>query len=85
MSDSVKKYYEMKLEGQYKEHPKAKYIWVLDFGTGGVYLYDISPLCNDLNKWNPDSESCEAFLIGAGHYLKNCEWMVTDSDNVNKK
>jgi hypothetical protein len=99
MSDSIRAYREMQEEnkislqadeamaaaGMGKKIKTAKYIWVLDFGTGEVSLYDISPLCNDLNKWNPDSESCEAFLIGAGHYLKNCEWMVADSSNVNTR
>ena len=55
------------------------YIFVLDFGDGQVYRYDVSALCNDSNGWNPDSESCEAFLIGAGHNISNCEWMVTSN------
>lgn len=59
----------------------AKYIYVLDFNDGKVYKYDISPLCNDNNKWNPDSESCEAFLIGAGHSISNIEWMVVTNLN----
>lgn len=72
----------MKLEANLKEKSYAKYVFVLDYSNGEVYMYDISPLCNDLNKWNPDSESCEAFLIGAGHVLSQCEWMVTSRDNV---
>ena len=27
----------------------------------------------------PDSESCEAFIYGAGHKINDCEWMVTKS------
>ena len=60
----------------------AKYIFLLDFNDGKVYRYDISSLCNDENKWNPDSESCEAFLYGAGHKVNDCEWMVTSSKNI---
>jgi hypothetical protein len=59
----------------------VKYIYVLDFNDGRVYKYDISLLCNDNNKWNPDSESCEAFLIGAGHSISNIEWMVVTNMN----
>ena len=77
MSDSVKKYHEMKLEAEH-----AKYIFLLDFNDGKVYKYDISALCNDKNKWNPDTDSCEAFLYGAGHKLNSCEWMVTSEDNI---
>ena len=59
---------------------RVKYIWILDYEDGKVYRYDIGVLCNDENKWNPDIESCEAFLYGAGHNLGNCEWMVTSED-----
>jgi len=56
---------------------EAKYIFLLDFTDGKVYRYDISALCNEKNAWNPDSESCESFLYGAGHKVSDCEWMVT--------
>lgn len=87
MSDSIKAWHEMQEE---KTNPSrdpgrvmetVKYIYVLDFNDGKVYKYDISPLCNDNNKWNPDSESCEAFLIGAGHSISNIEWMVVTNMN----
>ncbi len=85
--DSKKKYDQMVEDGEIwpKEGieyspPIAKYIWLLDFEDGKVYRYNISVLCNDENKWNPDIESCEAFLYGAGHNLGNCEWMVTSED-----
>ena len=93
MSDSRKKYEEMVENGEiskdkfsklkdiwelYKE-PCMKYVWVLDFNDGKVYRYDISSLGNESNDWNPDHESCEAFLCGAGHRIKDCEWMITDS------
>ena len=97
MGDSVKKYHEMMEEqkiisdqgGEYYVPEKgaepiamAKYIFLLDFTDSKVYRYDISSLCTDENKWNPDSESCEAFLYGAGHKLNDCEWMVTNSKSI---
>ena len=84
MSDSVKKWHEMQEEN--KEiiiaDESAKYIFLLDFNDGKVYRYDISSLCNEENKWNPDSESCEAFLYGAGHKVNDCEWMVTSEKTI---
>ena len=60
----------------------AKYIFLLDFTDGKVYRYDISVLCTEENKWNPDTESCESFLYGAGHKVNDCEWMVTNNDKI---
>ena len=60
----------------------AKYIFLLDFTDGKVYRYDISVLCTEENKWNPDTESCEAFLYGAGHKVNDCEWMVTKTNKI---
>tara|TARA_R100000742_G_C4266194_1_gene84287 strand:+ start:562 stop:843 length:282 start_codon:yes stop_codon:yes gene_type:complete len=89
MSDSIKKWHEMneKVNRVNAEHypefyKPAKYIFLLDFIDGKVYRYDISLLCTKENEWNPDTESCEAFLYGAGHKVNNCEWMVTDSKNI---
>ena len=84
MSDTIKAWHEMQEEENNENkknysHYAAKYIWVLDFEVGEVFRYDISSLCNYNNNWNPDSESCEAFLIGAGHNPANIEWMVTTS------
>ena len=59
-----------------------KYIFLLDFNDGKAYRYDISSLCNEENKWNPDTETCEAFLYGAGHSVSNCEWMVTNTGGI---
>ncbi len=84
MSDTIKAWHEMQEEENNKSkknysHYAAKYIWVLDFEVGEVFRYDISSLANEENGWNPDSEPCEAFLIGAGHNPANIEWMVTTS------
>jgi hypothetical protein len=59
-----------------------KFIFLLDFIDGKVYRYDISSLCDERNAWNPDHESCEAFLYGAGHSVKDCEWMVTTTKKI---
>ena len=91
MSDSIKKWHEMQEKGvveNYKvketiiANETAKYIFVLDFTDGKVYRYDISLLCTKENEWNPDSESCESFLYGAGHKVNDCEWMVTKSKTI---
>ena len=85
MSDTITAWHDMQEEQQAAketlEHV-ARFIFLLDFTDGKVYRYDISSLCNESNKWNPDSESCEAFLYGAGHKVNDCEWMVTTSKIV---
>ena len=92
MSDTIKAWHEMQEEKLAKDKgvnadEARMYIFVLDFLDGKVYKYDISALCNDKNwsspnYWNPDNESCEAFLIGAGHSIGNIEWMVTNKSNI---
>jgi hypothetical protein len=58
-----------------------KYITVLDFEDGRIYQYDIGFQVNKLG-WNPDSESCEGYLVNKGHNLSNCEWMVHEDGQV---
>ena len=94
MSDTIKAWYDMEEERRLAENAeqynkeimfaseKAKYIFLLDFTDGKVYRYDISVLCTEENKWNPDTESCESFLYGAGHKVNDCEWMVTSEANI---
>ena len=94
MSDTITAWHEMEEERKLRENAeqynkeimfadeRAKYIFLLDFTDGKVYRYDISVLCTDENKWNPDTESCESFLYGAGHKVNDCEWMVTNSKNI---
>tara|TARA_R100000426_G_scaffold61656_1_gene43312 strand:+ start:142 stop:408 length:267 start_codon:yes stop_codon:yes gene_type:complete len=79
MGDIITAWHDMQEENKEIVHAdeSVKYIWLLDFNDGKVYRYDISALCNEENKWNPDSESCESFLYGAGHKVSDCEWMVT--------
>ena len=94
MSDTITAWHDMEEERKLRENAeqynkeimfadeRAKYIFLLDFTDGKVYRYDISVLCTDENKWNPDSESCESFLYGAGHKVNDCEWMVTSEKNI---
>jgi len=84
MSDTITKWHEMQEENKeiIVADETAKYIFLLDFTDGKVYKYDVSSLCSDKNKWNPDSVSCEAFLMGAGHHIGNIEWMVTSEANI---
>jgi len=94
MSDTIKAWYDMEEERKFAENAeqynkeimlageRAKYIFLLDFTDGKVYRYDISVLCTEENKWNPDTESCESFLYGAGHKVNDCEWMVTSEANI---
>lgn len=83
MSDTIKAWHEMQKDKKViAANEIAKYIFVLDFTDGKVYRYDISALCTKENEWNPDSESCESFLYGAGHKVNDCEWMVTESKTI---
>ena len=83
MSDTIKAWHEMQEDKEIiVADETAKYIFVLDFTDGKVYRYDISLLCTKENEWNPDSESCESFLYGAGHKVNDCEWMVIKSKTI---
>ena len=93
MGDSVKKYYEMMEEenplnklsgfmGTEKGYITAKYVFILDFTDSKAYRYDISSLCTKENNWEPDVNTVEAFLFGAGHKMSNCEWMVTENGGI---
>ena len=84
MSDTITAWHDMQDENKeiIVADESAKYIFLLDFNDGKVYRYNISSICNDENKWNPDFESCEAFLYGAGHSVSNCEWMVTSEKTI---
>jgi hypothetical protein len=86
MSDTVTKWHETQEEftRTHQIISGAKYIFLLDFIDGKVYRYDISVLCRKENEWNPDTESCESFLYGAGHQIINCEWMVTNNQRLIK-
>ena len=83
MSDSVKKYYEDLPENELKaieiarekELEVRKYLWVLDFEMGRVFLYNIRR--DDLEC--VDYEDLMALKV---HKPTNCEWMVCKSDRI---
>ena len=55
-----------------------KYITVLDFEIGKVFQYEVM----GQEGWNPDSESCEDYIVNKGHNLQNCEWMVHEDSEI---
>ena len=56
--------------------PKGwNYITVLDFEIGKVFQYKVKDRFID----NGDYEE---YLTNKGHNLKNCEWMVHDSNEI---
>ena len=83
MSDSVKKYYEDLPENELKaieiarekELEVRKYLWVLDFEMGRVFLYNI-------RREDLETEDYEDLLVLKGHKPTNCEWMVCKSDRI---
>ena len=83
MSDSVKKYYEDLPENELKaieiarekELEVRKYLWVLDFEMGRVFLYNI-------RREDLQHEDYEDLLVLKGHKPTNCEWMVCKSDRI---
>ena len=56
------------------------YITILDFEEGQVFQYKISVFHDEA--WNPDSESCEEFMIEKGHNIHNCQWMVHKDEGI---
>jgi len=88
MSDTITAWHDMQEEQEkireVLRQDVSKYIFVLDFNDGKVYRYDISSLCDERNAWNPDSESCEAFLYGAGHKVNDCEWRTWQLTDLKK-
>ena len=85
MSDTITKWHEMQEEfTEVVEVKPTKYIFLLDYEDATPYRYDISVLCNEGNKWNPETQSCEQFLELAGHSINNCEWMVTSKEFIQR-
>ena len=60
-----------------KEREIAKFITVLDFEVGEVFQYETITTLTD--------ESYEKYLSDKGHNLKNCQWMIHDSDEIIKE
>ena len=78
MSDSVKAWSEMQEEERLKviENSDArKYLWVLDFELGRVFMYNIRR--SDL-----EHEDYEDLMTLKGHKPTNCQWMVCKSNKI---
>ena len=52
-----------------------KYLWVLDFELGRVFMYNI-------RRTDLQCEDYEDLLVLKGHKPTNCEWMVCKSDRI---
>ena len=80
MSDSVKKWHEMKEdEKACRKHAtkinEMNYIWVLDFNYGTVHRYNVKR--DDL-----DHEDYETLITLHGHNVGDCEWMVCHNKEI---
>ena len=83
MSDSVKKYYEDLPENELKaieiarekELEVRKYLWVLDFEMGRVFMYNI-------RRADLEHEDYEDLMTLKGHKPTNCQWMVCESNKI---
>ena len=80
MSDSVKAWSDMQEEERLKviENSDArKYLWVLDFEMGRVFMYNI-------RRADLEHEDYEDLMTLKGHKPTNCEWMVCKSNKIYK-
>jgi len=80
MSDSVKKWHEMKESEQASRSHATKvnkrhFIWVLDHQYGTVHLYNV-------RSCHLDMEDYEKLLELHGHKVDNCQWMLTEKDTI---
>ena len=78
MSDSVKAWSDMQEEERLKaiENSDArKYLWVLDFELGRVFMYNI-------RRADLQHEDYEDLMTLKGHKPTNCQWMVCESNKI---
>ena len=78
MSDSVKAWSDMQEEERLKviENSDArKYLWVLDFELGRVFMYNI-------RRADLEHEDYEDLMTLKGHKPTNCQWMVCESNKI---
>ena len=78
MSDSVKAWSDMQEEERLKviENSDArKYLWVLDFEMGRVFMYNI-------RRADLEHEDYEDLMTLKGHKPTNCQWMVCKSNKI---
>ena len=79
MSDTVKKWHEMREDEQAtrshaKNIEKRSFVWVLDHEYGTVHLYNI--------RQDADGEACETLVELMGHKVDKCQWMLTERDKI---
>ena len=80
MSDSVKAWSDMQDEERQaaiENSDARKYLWVLDFELGRVFMYNI-------RRADLQHEDYEDLMTLKGHKPTNCEWMVCKSDKIYK-
>ena len=79
MSDSVKAWHEMSMDEKLKYRRDnievRKYLWVLDFEMGRVFMYNI-------RRTDLQHEDYEDLMVLKGHKPTNCEWMVCETDKI---
>ena len=78
MSDSVKAWSDMQDEERQaaiENSDARKYLWVLDFELGRVFMYNI-------RRADLQHEDYEDLMTLKGHKPTNCEWMVCTSDRI---
>ena len=78
MSDSVKAWSDMQDEERQaaiENSDARKYLWVLDFELGRVFMYNI-------RRADLQHEDYEDLMTLKGHKPTNCEWMVCKSDKI---
>lgn len=61
-----------------------KYLFVLDFGDGKVYRYNLidAEVYVKERGFKAAASDYEDFIIERGHSLSNCEWMTTNSGKL---
>ena len=80
MSDSIKKWHEMKDDERgCRDHANKigtrHFVWVLDHEYGTVHLYNIK-------RADLDMEDYEKLIELHGHEVDNCQWMLTEKDKI---
>ena len=78
MSDSVKAWSDMQDEERQaaiENSDARKYLWVLDFELGRVFMYNI-------RRADLQHEDYEDLMTLKGHKPTNCEWMVCKSSKI---
>ena len=78
MSDSVKAWSDMQDEERQaaiENSDARKYLWVLDFELGRVFMYNI-------RRADLQHEDYEDLMTLKGHKPTNCEWMVCKSNKI---